>query len=48
MGGGETLKIPTPESQTIKGIKELEKLQERLAAKGLKDPWIRLVFFCRL
>ncbi|KAK7112256.1 NADH dehydrogenase [ubiquinone] 1 beta subcomplex subunit 3-like [Littorina saxatilis] len=41
MGGGEKFQVPDWRSYKVDGIKELEKLQQMLAARGLKDPWIR-------
>ena len=41
MGGDTNFKIPHYSQYTIKGIRELEWVQSELAARGLKDPWIR-------
>ncbi|KAK3592445.1 hypothetical protein CHS0354_004876 [Potamilus streckersoni] len=45
MGGGHDhhneIKIPDWRQYKVDGIKELEFLQKQLAARGLKDPWIR-------
>ncbi|BFZ15694.1 hypothetical protein BsWGS_18733 [Bradybaena similaris] len=42
-GGGHELphEIPDWKSYKVDGIPELEQLQRRLGALGLKDPWIR-------
>ena len=34
-------RIPDYKEFKIEGIKELENVQQKLAAKGLKDPWLR-------
>ncbi|KAL5005861.1 hypothetical protein ScPMuIL_017019 [Solemya velum] len=43
MVGGHADKFKAPDWRQYKtaGISELETLQQMLAAKGLKDPWIR-------
>merc|ERR1711976_800977 len=42
MGGGEMpYKIPDYKIYKIDGIKELEWTRDKLAEKGLKDPWLR-------
>ncbi|XP_071104216.1 NADH dehydrogenase [ubiquinone] 1 beta subcomplex subunit 3-like [Haliotis cracherodii] len=41
MGGGGKVQIPDWRQYKVEGIKELEQLQSLLAARGLKDPWIR-------
>jgi len=41
MGGGAHPPIPDYKKYKIDGIKELEWVQNELAKKGLKDPWIR-------
>ena len=41
MGGGEIPKIPDYKVFKVDGLKELEWVQRSLAAKGLKDPWLR-------
>ena len=42
-GGGVPFEIPDWKKYKVEGVPELEKLQRRLAAEGLKDPWIRYV-----
>lgn len=44
-GGGGHAPHEVPDWRTFKaeGIPELDRLQKRLAARGLRDPWIRLV-----
>lgn len=40
--------VPKPEvynNVNVDSIKELRKLKTELAKRGLKDPWIRFVFF---
>lgn len=39
----EPYTVPKPESYSnkVEGIKELRELQDKLAKRGLKDPWIR-------
>ena len=51
MGGGheghEKFVCPDWKQYKVEGIKELEYVQKKLAEKGLKDPWLRLVIiFC--
>lgn len=41
MGGGQKINIPDWKIYRPEGIPELEALQKMLAARGLKDPWIR-------
>jgi len=41
MGGAEKFEAPDWRGYKVQGIKELEQLQQMLAARGLKDPWIR-------
>jgi len=41
MGGGDKFAVPDWKQYKIDGIPDLENVQKRLAAHGLKDPWIR-------
>ncbi len=41
MGGGSLPPIPDYKQYNIHGLKELEWVESSLAAKGLKDPWLR-------
>ena len=41
MGGGTPPPIPDWKIYKVQGCTDLEWLQKSLAAKGLKDPWIR-------
>lgn len=41
MGGGNVPKIPDWRQYKVDGIKDLEWTRNSLAAKGLKDPWLR-------
>lgn len=34
-------KIPNPEIYKVEDVPELKRVQEKLAQKGLKDPWLR-------
>ena len=42
-GHGEKFQVPDWRQYKIDGIKALEWTQQSLAAKGLRDPWLRLV-----
>jgi NADH dehydrogenase (ubiquinone) 1 beta subcomplex subunit 3 len=49
MGGdghhhGPEYKIPDYKIYKVENIPELVRIKDALAAKGLKDPWLRLVF----
>ena len=37
------MKVPDWRIYKIEGIQELEYIRDTLAAKGLKDPWLRLL-----
>ncbi|KOC65397.1 NADH dehydrogenase [ubiquinone] 1 beta subcomplex subunit 3 [Habropoda laboriosa] len=42
MGGhGVPYKIPSPDIYKVEDVPELKWVQEELAKKGLKDPWLR-------
>lgn len=41
MGGGGKFEVPDWRAYKIDGIRELEQTQRMLAARGLKDPWLR-------
>lgn len=46
MGGHEhghepPYKIPSPDIYKVEDVPELKRVQEELAKKGLKDPWLR-------
>lgn len=40
-GHGPTIKIPSHEIYKVEDVPELMEIQQKLAAKGLKDPWLR-------
>ncbi|XP_075985110.1 NADH dehydrogenase [ubiquinone] 1 beta subcomplex subunit 3 [Anticarsia gemmatalis] len=40
-GHGPPYTIPDYKSFVVKGVPQLEELEQALAKKGLKDPWIR-------
>jgi len=39
--GHQPYKIPNPDIYKVEDVPELKKVQENLAKKGLKDPWLR-------
>ncbi|XP_072764593.1 NADH dehydrogenase [ubiquinone] 1 beta subcomplex subunit 3 [Anoplolepis gracilipes] len=43
MGGhkGQPYKIPSPDIYKVEDVPQLKCVQEELAKKGLKDPWLR-------
>ncbi|XP_020283854.1 NADH dehydrogenase [ubiquinone] 1 beta subcomplex subunit 3 [Pseudomyrmex gracilis] len=43
MGGHshQPYKIPSPDVYKLEDVPELQRVQEKLAKKGLKDPWLR-------
>lgn len=43
----EPYKVPSPNIYKVEGVEELEYMREELAKRGLKDPWIRLVYTTR-
>ncbi|XP_076243860.1 NADH dehydrogenase [ubiquinone] 1 beta subcomplex subunit 3 [Calliopsis andreniformis] len=40
-GGDHIPKVPSPDKFKVEDVPELKRLQEYLASKGLKDPWLR-------
>ena len=40
-GGAQELKIPDWRMYRVEGCAKLEDVQRKLAAKGLRDPWLR-------
>lgn len=40
-GHAKPIKIPSPDIYKVENVPELVRLQEALAARGLKDPWLR-------
>ncbi|XP_014480008.1 PREDICTED: NADH dehydrogenase [ubiquinone] 1 beta subcomplex subunit 3 [Dinoponera quadriceps] len=40
-GAEHTLKIPDPNIYKVEDVPELKRVQEELAKRGLKDPWLR-------
>lgn len=40
-GFGPLAQVPDPKIYKVEDAPQLKHLQERLAAKGLKDPWLR-------
>lgn len=39
--GGPPYKIPSPDIYKVEDVPELKRIQEKLAQRGLKDPWLR-------
>lgn len=39
--GHQPYKIPSPDVYKVEDVPELKRVQEELAKKGLKDPWLR-------
>ncbi|CAK9813685.1 NADH dehydrogenase [ubiquinone] 1 beta subcomplex subunit 3 [Anthophora plagiata] len=40
-GHGVPYTVPSPDIYKVEDVPELQKVKEKLAAKGLKDPWLR-------
>ncbi|XP_076670301.1 NADH dehydrogenase [ubiquinone] 1 beta subcomplex subunit 3 [Andrena cerasifolii] len=40
-GHGQSFEVPSPDIYKVENVPELKKFQEQLAARGLKDPWLR-------
>lgn len=38
------MEVPDWKIYKVEGIKELEYVRDTLASRGLKDPWLRLLF----
>lgn len=41
MGHDHIPKVPSPDIYKVENVPQLKRVQEKLAAQGLKDPWLR-------